>query len=85
MNCGPATARVLEVLGSNDLLPFEVVAVRRPIVVTGTRWNHGSLGMLGRPEQCCGASPLRKRTDGFRNPRAVTCSVKNGKAGHAAG
>ena len=31
---GPVTSRVLEVLGSNDLLPFEVVAVRRAIVVT---------------------------------------------------
>ena len=79
MNCGPVTARVLEVLGSNDFLPFEVVAVRRPIVVTRTRWTRGSLGVLGRPEQCCGASPLRKRTDGFPNPRAVTCSVKSGQ------
>ena len=33
-NLKPVTSRVLEVLGSNDLLPFEVVAVRRPIVVT---------------------------------------------------
>ena len=41
MDSEPATARVLEVLGSNDLLPFEVVAVRRPIVVTSTRWNRG--------------------------------------------
>ena len=29
MDCGTAAARVLEVLGSNDLLPFEVVAVRQ--------------------------------------------------------
>ena len=58
-NVERGAARVLEVLGSNDLLPFEVVAVRRPIVVTSTRWNHVSLGVLGRSEQRCGASPLR--------------------------
>ena len=38
--------RFLRGMVPNDLLPFEVVAVRRPIVVTSTRWNRGSLGVL---------------------------------------
>ena len=45
-NVEPGAPRVRRVLESNDLLPFEVVAVRRPIVVTSTRWNRGSLGVL---------------------------------------
>ena len=42
----PGPTLLLGVLGSNDLLPFEVVAVRRPIVATSTRWNRGSLRVL---------------------------------------